>query len=676
MIQHIRVGIPLIKRQGFFDGILYTETLIKSITCFPKHERPQLFLIVTDETLAEFSLHLSFIMLFDGIIFVGPNITEANIIIGLPFIHCSSQDELFSKIDLYFPVIADVLPGRGAVSWIGELKHRYLPELFSLREHAMRNEICGKIAKQACLIVFSSSKDEKEFLKLYPSCKALTRVWSIGIYPEDEWYAGDPCETQNRYGLPDRFILCSNDFCWHKNHITLFKAIAFLRQSGQEVQLVCTGLTDDQQSDYLQGLKSYIHQMDIADIVHILGEIPRYDRIQLIRRSLFVIQPSFNEWLNITAQECQAMGKSIIRSDVDIHGEQNYGIYSPSINVEELAGKITELISVSKPGPDLEQERVAKNEATALAERFAAEFNNLVENSQFIVDNRDYYEMRKLPSSGTTDVITIATSLAPCKELDIQKKAVSSWLALGFKVVSINVPVEIEILQPSFPNIEFVKATRDARQQFGKPYVYFDDFLAYFSASKSKICGIVNSDIHLLKENFYTFISKAAINSFVYGSRVDIETFNNLQGEVLQDGFDYFFFDKQLVQYYPKSEFCIGLPLWDYWVILIPLFYRIPVKKVETAHAYHIKHQSNWDMISWEHYKVVTLKYIKQLTTNQIFPVDILRLIAKYSAGIAFDDGDKYTDVVTGYQKIMRMIGDETDTRTIDNLMLEIRSCF
>ena len=33
---------------------------------------------------------------------------------------------------------------------------------------------------------------------------------------------------------------------------------------------------------------------------------------------------------------------------------------------------------------------------------------------------------------------------------------------------------------------------------------------------------------------------------------------DNLNGEFMEKGFDYFFFDKQIIPYYPQTEFCIG----------------------------------------------------------------------------------------------------------------------
>jgi hypothetical protein len=213
-------------------------------------------------------------------------------------------------------------------------------------------------------------------------------------------------------------------------------------------------------------------------------------------------------------------------------------------------------------------------------------------------------------------VITIATSLAPGKKLDEQRKVINSWCKMGFKCVSINAPDEIAILEKDFPDIEFVVAVRDARKEFGKPYIYFDDFLAYFAGSDSQICGIVNSDIYLMGEIFHSFISKEAVNSLLYGSRIDIKTLDNLQGKLYQWGFDYFFFDRKLIHYYPNSDFCIGLPWWDYWIILVAILCEIPVKKVTDMLAYHVKHKNGWNKDSCLLLKDAMLMYVKPINNG------------------------------------------------------------
>lgn len=234
--------------------------------------------------------------------------------------------------------------------------------------------------------------------------------------------------------------------------------------------------------------------------------------------------------------------------------------------------------------------------------------------------------------------MTIATSLAPGKELTIQRDAIFSWEKIGFTVISVNCEAEIALLKPHFPTIEFVKVYRTASSHYGKPYVYFDDIMASLWKRDSNICGIVNSDIHLRRKDFYSFLLKEAVGSFVYGSRVDVADLSNTDGEVVQEGFDYFFFDKSVIAAYPSSTMCMGLPCWDYWAALTPLFWGIPVKKVMTAHAYHIKHKVNWNNeISARLFRYL-LQRIRPLSIEAASPYYILAFIDRYSEKLALYD--------------------------------------
>jgi hypothetical protein len=189
--------------------------------------------------------------------------------------------------------------------------------------------------------------------------------------------------------------------------------------------------------------------------------------------------------------------------------------------------------------------------------------------------------------------VTIATSLAP-KDLNNQRRAINTWLRLGFKVVSINTQQEIDVLQAYFTDIEFVVPAKDASERFGRPYVYFDDVLAYLSKQESRICGIVNSDIYLINSNLHPFLCYEGLHSFIYGAKMDIKSLNIRQSTLNTWGYDYFFFDKQIIPYYPQEEFCIGLPWWDYWAPLIALKNNIPLKKIVTPIAYHLIHPTNY----------------------------------------------------------------------------------
>ncbi len=195
--------------------------------------------------------------------------------------------------------------------------------------------------------------------------------------------------------------------------------------------------------------------------------------------------------------------------------------------------------------------------------------------------------------------LTIATSIAP-KEIEKQARAIESWAKLGFRPVSINCIEEIDALRESFPQVEFVPAKRDAREVFGKPLIYFDDFLEYFRQGDFEFGGIVNSDIFLAgDEGIISFIKSQARGSLVYGSRINVDSLEVLEGEVYEQGFDFFFFHKSLIPHIPKTEFCVGAPWWDYWAPLIAALEGFQIKRVVGPFAYHVRHRFRWDHKQW-----------------------------------------------------------------------------
>jgi len=225
-----------------------------------------------------------------------------------------------------------------------------------------------------------------------------------------------------------------------------------------------------------------------------------------------------------------------------------------------------------------------------------------------------------MPNEAHTDIlpnankITIATSLAPTKDLRIQKNAINSWLHCDFKVIALNIQSEIDLLEHHFPAIEFVVPKRDASEKYEKPYIYIDDILAYFSRKNCKICGIVNSDIHFFKENISAFLHQQTLSSLVFGSRLDIKSFDKTSYGTMYSGFDYFFFDQEFINYYPPSNFCMGLPWWDYWLPLFAIVAKLPVKKVITPICYHLIHPGNYSIAVW---RELALEMVKQLSPQQ-----------------------------------------------------------
>ena len=94
-------------------------------------------------------------------------------------------------------------------------------------------------------------------------------------------------------------------------------------------------------------------------------------------------------------------------------------------------------------------------------------------------------------------------------------------------------------------------------------------------------------------------IRKEAPHSFLYGSRVDVDSPTATQGQVYNAGFDYFFFAREAIAHYPQQEFCLELPWWDYWAVIAPLMRKMPVKQITTPVAVHVKHPHAGSAENW-----------------------------------------------------------------------------
>ena len=258
-----------------------------------------------------------------------------------------------------------------------------------------------------------------------------------------------------------------------------------------------------------------------------------------------------------------------------------------------MANKISALLPETYPGPSSLEEAKAQITYKDKIADFLKQLSELVDDAQRIFTPNPLSPVISPPPSNQ---ITIATSIAATKDIAIQKRCIDSWILAGFKVVAVNTQEEMNMIKHYFPSVEFVIAKRDARAQFGKPYIYMDDILSYFTAQSNKICGIVNSDIYFGQKNLPLFMSQQALNSLVFGSRVDVTSFENTSNGKFYNGFDYFFFDKDFLKLYPPSNFCIGLPWWDYWMPLIAILSHKPVKKVTSPICYHMIHPTNYSM--------------------------------------------------------------------------------
>lgn len=221
--------------------------------------------------------------------------------------------------------------------------------------------------------------------------------------------------------------------------------------------------------------------------------------------------------------------------------------------------------------------------------------------------------------TGNQQDVLIATSIAPFS-IEKQKLAVQTWLDLGFSVVSLNIKDEIDKLQSVFEGVAFYEVKRDARERYGKPFVYVNDILQYLQECDVEVCGIVNSDIQIrAAQDFVSYIYDQAKGSTVFASRIDIDSAESITGEMYGYGFDMFFFDRDLLQYFPVCDaFCLGIPWWDYWVPCIALKKSLNPKYLQDTVAYHIQHPINYSLKNWREVGIIFTEFFKPEITHTL----------------------------------------------------------
>ena len=375
-MSEIRIGIPIISGKEWMGGVIYIEQLVKAISSVSINKK--IYLVVTNETLYSFNLHKQFASLLTGVIFMGEVTKEVQNQIE-NFVYCKNIDELFNVIDFYFPSFVP-LPDKCFGAWIPDFQHKYLPDLFSKKMIVERDQMFSNLAKLSKIVVLSSKEVEKDFREFYPDSQAITRVLHFHSLPTEDWYTLEPQHVQRKYNLPDNFIICCNQFWKHKNHELLFTAIARLKETGQNINLVCTGVkTDYRFQHYFSHLENIIKKNNIQDSIYILGHIPRVDQIQLIRRSEFLVQPSLFEGWSTVVEDARTLGKPILLSDLPVNHEQSprYGVYFKRNDLNDLINKIAYLANNSEPGPDIESEKIAKIEALKLIKDYAETFQDI-----------------------------------------------------------------------------------------------------------------------------------------------------------------------------------------------------------------------------------------------------------------------------------------------------------
>jgi len=200
--------------------------------------------------------------------------------------------------------------------------------------------------------------------------------------------------------------------------------------------------------------------------------------------------------------------------------------------------------------------------------------------------------------------VSIATSLVPGRDIELQTAAVSSWQTLGFTVTSLNAPAEAARVRAEFPKVSVVAADRTAEKAVGKPLPFVVDLLRLSAAQdkQATVAGFINADIILRTDTALAqTLAQHGPQGAILLPRVDVpdlaaaRAFKPTGQETYSLGYDGVFLPPRLIAALPENLFCIGMPFWDYWLPLVLLLQGHPLRTLASPVALHVNHPTRWD---------------------------------------------------------------------------------
>lgn len=257
------------------------------------------------------------------------------------------------------------------VPWIGyiyDFQHRHLPGNFSADACFKREILFAGILKDAPVVIVNSRAVREDIARFYP-WSDRGRVVALPFAPHVA--AGrlqEPSRPiRERYSLPARYFLVSNQFWVHKDHMTAIRALDLLGPTS-DCGLVCTGATHDfRRPGYFDEIVRSVERLGLTGRVHMLGHIPKRDQIEVMKGALAVVQPTLFEGGpgGGCVFDAVALGVPVLLSDIPVNREAigNAVLFFPPGDAGELARLMAEVSREApvRPAAAVLEDRAAAN---------------------------------------------------------------------------------------------------------------------------------------------------------------------------------------------------------------------------------------------------------------------------------------------------------------------------
>ena len=176
-----------------------------------------------------------------------------------------------------------------------DLQHRHHPEFFSARDIHQRECWYGTFCRQAALVTVMTEGTRTDVAEAYDvdPDKIAIIAWPPAFAATPRLTPAEVEQLRVEMALPARFAFFPAQTWPHKNHATLFRAIAMLREDGIELPLVLSG----RETSEARTLRRLAVRLRIDDQIRWLGFVESNEVEAAYRSAACVVYPSkFEGW--------------------------------------------------------------------------------------------------------------------------------------------------------------------------------------------------------------------------------------------------------------------------------------------------------------------------------------------------------------------------------------------
>ena len=338
----LKLGIIFNFSPNWLGGIFYIINVVKTLNFLEDKDKPEIFLFY-NPGLKRFLDRFEYPYLHP-VEWDFPSLMKGNIRSWLLrkniFIHGILKQY---PLDVVYPLQDYPVRTRTRtklISWNADFQYKYYPEFFSRKQIFGRSLRTRMALKRARHLVLSSEDARNDLEKFFRVPESLNiHIYHFVSIKEDQELA-DIAQLREKYKLPERYFLVSNQFHPHKNHKVLLEALAELKSNGDNVHLALTGkLPDADDSPYMADLHRIIGENQLEEQISMLGVISRADQLQLMTYAQAVLQPSLFEGWSTVIEDARSLQVPVVASSLSVNQEQlgKDGVYFDPHNAGELA---------------------------------------------------------------------------------------------------------------------------------------------------------------------------------------------------------------------------------------------------------------------------------------------------------------------------------------------------